>query len=123
MITRAGQITARIIKLYLEILVTPIQASLNDRFQGSLHRARLVHTTSRVTRLSLEIPTVPMKALLIMFKGPAHCLTPTRYNTHPLPFQCHRYRLQFDQTARNRMREKVTASIIFKERKASYSKR
>ncbi|KAF4518594.1 hypothetical protein B566_EDAN012422, partial [Ephemera danica] len=33
---------------------------------------------------------------------------------------CHRYRLRFDQTARNRMREKVTASIIFKDRKASY---
>lgn len=38
-------------------------------------------------------------------------------------FQCHRYRLRFDQVARNRMREKVTASIIFKERKASYSRR
>ncbi|XP_050702341.1 unconventional myosin-Ia-like [Eriocheir sinensis] len=37
-------------------------------------------------------------------------------------WRCHRYRLQFDQTARNRMREKVTASIIFKERKASYPK-
>nr|XP_045586769.1 unconventional myosin-Ib-like [Procambarus clarkii] len=37
-------------------------------------------------------------------------------------WRCHRYRLQFDQTARNRMREKVTASIIFKDRKASYSK-
>ncbi|XP_063230710.1 unconventional myosin-Ia isoform X2 [Bacillus rossius redtenbacheri] len=35
-------------------------------------------------------------------------------------WRCHKYRLQFDQTARNRMREKVTASIIFKERKASY---
>ncbi|GLH07217.1 Unconventional myosin IC [Gryllus bimaculatus] len=34
--------------------------------------------------------------------------------------QCHKYRLKFDQTARNRMREKVTASIIFKDRKASY---
>ena len=38
-------------------------------------------------------------------------------------FQCHRFRLRFDQIARNRMREKVTASIIFKSRKASYSKR
>ncbi|KAK3851400.1 hypothetical protein Pcinc_041950 [Petrolisthes cinctipes] len=37
-------------------------------------------------------------------------------------WRCHRYRLQFDQTARNRMREKVTASIIFKDRKASYCK-
>ncbi|XP_066963013.1 unconventional myosin-Ia-like [Macrobrachium rosenbergii] len=37
-------------------------------------------------------------------------------------WRCHRYRLQFDQTARNRMREKVTASIIFKDRKASYTK-
>ncbi|KDR19422.1 hypothetical protein L798_06196, partial [Zootermopsis nevadensis] len=35
-------------------------------------------------------------------------------------WRCHRYRLKFDQTARNRMREKVTASIIFKDRKASY---
>ena len=38
-------------------------------------------------------------------------------------FQCHKYRKIFDQTARNRMREKVTASILFKERKASYVKR
>ena len=37
--------------------------------------------------------------------------------------QCHRFRLRFDQIARNRMREKVTASIIFKNRKASYPKR
>ncbi|KAF2367453.1 Myosin head motor domain [Trinorchestia longiramus] len=36
--------------------------------------------------------------------------------------RCTRYRLRFDQTARNRMREKVTASIIFRERKASYSR-
>nr|CAD7194830.1 unnamed protein product [Timema douglasi] len=38
----------------------------------------------------------------------------------PFSFQCHKYRLRFDQTARNRMREKVTASIIFKDRKTSY---
>ncbi|CAL4123004.1 unnamed protein product, partial [Meganyctiphanes norvegica] len=38
-------------------------------------------------------------------------------------WRCYRYRLHFDQTARNRMREKVTASIIFKDRKASYPKR
>ncbi|GFS50736.1 unconventional myosin-Ib [Trichonephila inaurata madagascariensis] len=35
---------------------------------------------------------------------------------------CHKYRLRFDQTARNRMREKVTASMIFKDRKSSYPK-
>ena len=40
-----------------------------------------------------------------------------------LYFQCHKYRMRFDQTSRNRMREKVTSSIIFKGRKASYSKR
>lgn len=38
-------------------------------------------------------------------------------------WRCHRYRLKFDQTARNRMREKVTASFIFKDRKCSYPKR
>lgn len=38
-------------------------------------------------------------------------------------FQCRKYRQKFDQTARNRMREKVTASIIFKDRKASYPRR
>ena len=38
-------------------------------------------------------------------------------------FQCHKYRMRFDQTSRNRMREKVTSSIIFKGRKASYAKR
>ncbi|KAL7026106.1 hypothetical protein ACKWTF_013794 [Chironomus riparius] len=37
-------------------------------------------------------------------------------------WRCNRYRKMFDQTARNRMREKVTASILFKERKASYVK-
>lgn len=40
-----------------------------------------------------------------------------------LSFQCYKYRLTFDQTARNRMREKVTASIIFKDRKSSYPRR
>lgn len=34
--------------------------------------------------------------------------------------QCHRYRLCFDQTNRNRMREKVTAMTLFKGRKVSY---
>ncbi|XP_047736684.1 unconventional myosin-Ia [Hyalella azteca] len=36
--------------------------------------------------------------------------------------RCAQYRLRFDQTARNRMREKVTASIIFRDRKASYNR-
>lgn len=35
-------------------------------------------------------------------------------------WRCHRYRFCFDQTARNRMREKVTASILFKDKKQSY---
>ncbi|XP_073815090.1 myosin 95E [Musca autumnalis] len=35
-------------------------------------------------------------------------------------WKCYLYRSSFDQTSRNRMREKVTASIIFKDRKASY---
>ncbi|XP_067617523.1 unconventional myosin-Ia isoform X2 [Eurosta solidaginis] len=35
-------------------------------------------------------------------------------------WKCYIYRSSFDQTSRNRMREKVTASIIFKDRKASY---
>ncbi|XP_065169403.1 unconventional myosin-Ia isoform X2 [Atheta coriaria] len=37
-------------------------------------------------------------------------------------WRCHKYRLKFDQTARNRMREKVTASFIFKDRKSSYAR-
>ncbi|XP_044251678.1 unconventional myosin-Ib isoform X1 [Drosophila takahashii] len=37
-------------------------------------------------------------------------------------WKCYIYRNSFDQTARNRMREKVTASIIFKDRKASYAR-
>ncbi|XP_059609895.1 unconventional myosin-Ia [Phlebotomus argentipes] len=37
-------------------------------------------------------------------------------------WRCYKYRKMFDQTARNRMREKVTASIIFRERKACYSR-
>lgn len=37
-------------------------------------------------------------------------------------WRCYKYRRSFDQISRNRMREKVTASIIFKERKASYAK-
>jgi len=35
-------------------------------------------------------------------------------------WRCERFRTRFDQTARNRMREKVTASLIFKDRKSSY---
>ncbi|XP_028141300.1 unconventional myosin-Ib [Diabrotica virgifera virgifera] len=35
-------------------------------------------------------------------------------------WRCHKFRLKFDQTSRNRMREKVTASFIFKDRKCSY---
>ncbi|KAL1132716.1 hypothetical protein AAG570_010668 [Ranatra chinensis] len=35
-------------------------------------------------------------------------------------WRCHKYRMKYDQTSRNRMREKVTASLIFKERKSSY---
>ncbi|XP_055632539.1 unconventional myosin-Ib isoform X2 [Toxorhynchites rutilus septentrionalis] len=35
-------------------------------------------------------------------------------------WRCYKYRKSFDQPARNRMREKVTASIIFKDRKVSY---
>lgn len=38
-------------------------------------------------------------------------------------WKCYLYRSSFDQTSRNRMREKVTASIIFKDRKASYPRR
>ena len=38
-------------------------------------------------------------------------------------FQCDRFRQRFDQTSRNRMREKVTASLIFKDRKSSYPRR
>ncbi|KAJ4450178.1 hypothetical protein ANN_01585 [Periplaneta americana] len=49
---------------------------------------------------------------------------PSKYGVHSEEYllirTCHKYRLKFDQTARNRMREKVTASIIFKDRKASY---
>ena len=44
-------------------------------------------------------------------------------NTNIQPFQCERFRTRFDQTARNRMREKVTASLIFKDRKSSYPRR
>nr|XP_037867511.1 unconventional myosin-Ia [Bombyx mori]XP_037867512.1 unconventional myosin-Ia [Bombyx mori] len=37
-------------------------------------------------------------------------------------WRCRLYRAAFDQTARNRMREKVTASVLFKDRKANYSR-
>ncbi|XP_041968834.1 unconventional myosin-Ia-like [Aricia agestis] len=37
-------------------------------------------------------------------------------------WRCCVYRRAFDQTARNRMREKVTASVLFKERKLSYAR-
>jgi len=37
-------------------------------------------------------------------------------------WRCHRYRLQYDQVARNRMREKVTASFLFRNRKESYER-
>ncbi|GFY19664.1 unconventional myosin-Ib [Trichonephila clavipes] len=52
------------------------------------------------------------------------CLHETSYYLRKLyhKWRCHKYRLRFDQTARNRMREKVTASMIFKDRKSSYPK-
>lgn len=37
-------------------------------------------------------------------------------------WRCLLYRRAFDQTARNRMREKVTASVLFKERKLTYAR-
>nr|CAH0099998.1 unnamed protein product [Daphnia galeata] len=37
-------------------------------------------------------------------------------------WRCHRYRMGFDQIGRNRMREKVTASLLFKNRKESYAR-
>ncbi|OWR42502.1 putative unconventional myosin 95e [Danaus plexippus plexippus] len=37
-------------------------------------------------------------------------------------WRCHLYRRAFDQTARNRMREKVTASVLFKDRKLNYAR-
>ena len=43
--------------------------------------------------------------------------------TKTFQFQCDRFRVRFDQTSRNRMREKVTASLIFKDRKSSYPRR
>ncbi|XP_030747768.1 unconventional myosin-Ib [Sitophilus oryzae] len=52
--------------------------------------------------------------------------TPSMHETDALlrriyhRWRCHKFRLGFDQTARNRMREKVTASFIFKDRKCSY---
>lgn len=40
-----------------------------------------------------------------------------------IDFQCYKYRKMFDQVARNRMREKLTASLIFKNRKSLYALR
>ncbi|XP_045449409.1 unconventional myosin-Ia [Melitaea cinxia] len=37
-------------------------------------------------------------------------------------WRCDLYRRAFDQTARNRMREKVTASVLFKDRKLNYAR-
>ncbi|CAG5034193.1 unnamed protein product [Parnassius apollo] len=37
-------------------------------------------------------------------------------------WRCRLYRAAFDQTARNRMREKVTASVLFRDRKATYAR-
>ncbi|KAK6644338.1 hypothetical protein RUM43_000605 [Polyplax serrata] len=37
-------------------------------------------------------------------------------------WRCYKFRLRFNQMAKNRMREKVTASLIFKDRKASYAR-
>lgn len=37
-------------------------------------------------------------------------------------WRCYKYRQKFDQTSRNRMREKLTASLLFKDKKKSYFK-
>lgn len=44
-------------------------------------------------------------------------------NLNTIHFQCYKYRKMFDQVARNRMREKLTASLIFKNRKILYALR
>ncbi|XP_070143249.1 unconventional myosin-Ia isoform X3 [Drosophila kikkawai] len=62
--------------------------------------------------LSTEWPAAPV------FLADASRLLRSIYHR----WKCYIYRNSFDQTARNRMREKVTASIIFKDRKASYAR-
>jgi len=52
------------------------------------------------------------------------CLRDTSFLLRKLyhRWRCERFRERFDQTSRNRMREKVTASLIFKDKKSSYPK-
>lgn len=82
-------------------------------YRAWLHRKfllRLAHNLPSESPLSKEWPSAPR------YLRESNVLLRRLYHK----WRCHRYRLRFDQIARNRMREKVTASIIFKERKASY---
>jgi len=73
---------------------------------------RLAHNLPSESPLSKEWPSAPrhLRETNVLLRRLYH------------KWRCHRFRLRFDQIARNRMREKVTASIIFKSRKASYPK-
>merc|ERR1719433_2489123 len=72
----------------------------------------LAHNLPSESPLSKEWPNAPKRL------REANVLLRRLYHQ----WRCQRYRHRFDQIARNRMREKVTASIIFKNRKASYQK-
>lgn len=66
--------------------------------------SRLLQNIFHKWRVSIAMPLVTSVRLNPMFT-----------------LQCYKYRKMFDQVSRNRMREKLTASIIFKNRKISYA--
>ncbi|XP_023341413.1 unconventional myosin-Ib, partial [Eurytemora carolleeae] len=70
----------------------------------------LAHSLPSESPISREWPRAP------------HSLRETSFLLRKLyhRWRCERFRERFDQTSRNRMREKVTASLIFKEKKSSY---
>ncbi|XP_022240517.1 unconventional myosin-Ib-like isoform X3 [Limulus polyphemus] len=89
------------------VLMYTIQVYVRRKFLLSLSR----HLPSE-SPLCKDWPSTPI------------CLEETNQLLKKLyhKWRCHKYRSRFDQMSRNRMREKVTASFIFKDKKASYPK-
>ncbi|XP_052866402.1 unconventional myosin-Ib [Anopheles cruzii] len=82
----------------------------------------LLKTREFLLTLLLRLPHDNMSPICLDWPSAPTFLTETSQLLRTIfhRWRCYKYRKSFDQPARNRMREKVTASIIFKDRKISY---
>ncbi|KAM7313666.1 unconventional myosin-Ia-like [Ixodes scapularis] len=95
-----------------EAAAPPLHAQAEGAFQRRRYLLWLAHNLPSESPLDRSWPPAPR-----FLHTTSHILKKMYHK-----WRCSKYRMRFDQTARNRMREKVTASIIFRDRKASYAK-